>query len=229
MDLHAIIDAIERRERTLTLFNPPRPSAVAELAEQFDAQQVVVEGGTAVGGPDSFAVLSEGDRALAAIDAPALLGRGPSDAFRELLGYLDRTTFSSYDTRQMTATSREIEDRAWRAGVGSLHAGFQTVSALRSQRALYERLARTDLDVHAYAVPDAEAPDIAGVTLHLDGSPEIERTWFVVFDGGAVPSDKCALLAEERDDGRFRGVWTYDPDLVDAVLDHLTERYAVRT
>jgi hypothetical protein len=196
-----VIDGVEGSEKTLTVYDAD-DALVGELREYFRSQQVVVREGTAVGGPAGFATLSVGDRLLTAIDLDDLStplggGRDLNPAFRTLLGHLDGTTFTSYDTGQMVATSREIEDRAWRAGTGQLHAGFQYFTALATQQ-----------------------------SVHAESAAEITDTWFVAFDGGDTPSDKCALLAEEREQDAYYGFWTYDPDIVDDVLSHLTEQYA---
>jgi DICT domain-containing protein len=148
--------------------------------------------------------------------------------YRPVLDNLDETMFTSYDVGQMVSASREIEDRAWRAGRGSLHAGFQTVTTLASQRETYERLgAREGLDVHAYAFPDRSPDEEFPFSLHLERTDELERAWFVAYDGGGVDESKCALVAEERDPRRFYGFWTYDADTVDYVVDHLTRTYAL--
>jgi DICT domain-containing protein len=230
MSLRSVIDGVESREKTLTVYDADE-TLVSALREYFASQQVVVDEGTAVGGPAGFATLSEGDRLLTAIDLDDLStpldgGRDLNPAFQTLLGHLDGTTFSSYDARQMVATSREIEDRAWRARAGQLHAGFQYFSALASQEAVYTRLAERDLDIHVYAAPDgAEVELPEGVTIHDESAAEITDSWFVVFDGGGTPSDKCALLAEERQPDAYYGFWTYDPTIVDDILAHLTEQY----
>jgi hypothetical protein len=229
MSLRSVIDGVEGSEKTLTVYDAD-DALVAELREYFASQQVVVKEGTAVGGPAGFATLSEDDRLLTAIDlddlsTPFAGGDDLNAAFQTLLEHLDGTTFSSYDTGQMVATSREIEDRAWRAGAGQLHAGFQYFSALASQESVYSRLAERDLDVHVYAAPDGTEIDLSGVTVHAESVTEITDTWFVAFDGGDTPSDKCALLAEERQPDAYYGFWTYDPGIVDRILTHLTEQY----
>jgi hypothetical protein len=48
---------------------------------------------------------------------------------------LDGADLVSYD-----ATAREVEDRAWRTGGGTLYAGFQSLSAFETQVPVYERL-----------------------------------------------------------------------------------------
>jgi DICT domain-containing protein len=137
--------------------------------------------------------------------------------------------FTSYDTRQMVAASREIEDRAWRLGEGSLHAGFQQLSILSDQMEVYTRLAsREGLDVHAYACPDAEVPEHdTDLTIHVERSDEIAKSWFVVYDGNGVDENKCALLAEERESRAFYGFWTYDPDTVDWLIEYLEGAYGL--
>lgn len=83
----------------------------------------------------------------------------------------------------------------------------------------------TDLTEHlAHAYPDTDLPATEQFTLHPERTEEIERSWFVAYDGGGVPENKCALLAEERADG-FYGFWTYGPDTVDYLIDHLTATY----
>lgn len=144
--------------------------------------------------------------------------------YRALFELLDQTVFVTLDRRQLLATSREIEDRAWRTGRGRLHVGFQSVTAFEAQATLYRDLAATsDVDVHVY-VPDG-APDgyldDAPLTAHTDVDTELARYWFVLFDAGG-DSQSCALVAEATDEDHYRGVWTYDPDLVARAFDAVT-------
>jgi hypothetical protein len=230
MSLEDVIESVESREKVLTVYNATDEALVDELRDYFASQQVVVREGTASGGPTAFATLSEGDRLLTAIDladlsTPLVGGRDLAGAFRELLEHLDGTTFTSYDPRQMVATSREIEDRAWRAGTGQLHAGFQYTSVLSGQREVYERLAQRDIDIHTYAARDGESVRLEGGTVHEADTDEIRDSWFVVFDGGDEPQNKCCLLAEERAPDTYYGFWSYDGAIVDRVVDHLTTEY----
>jgi DICT domain-containing protein len=235
MTLGDLIRNAESREKTLTVYGSSDDAA--ELREYFASQQVTVAEGTATGAPDGFAVLSDGGRTLAAVDTADLSGPltatvGRERALGDLLEHLDDTTFTSYDPTQMLATTREIEDRAWRVGSGRIHAGFQCAEAFETQRPTYGDLARKALDIDVYLQPSdgLDAPE--GVTVHEEEGEEIERTWFVAFDGDGDDAHKCALLAEERGDldaeGRdreFYGVWTYDPELVDAAIGYLDRTY----
>lgn len=237
MSLREVIESVEGREKRLTVFDPPSDSVVAELREYFASQAVRIEVGSTDSGLSGYVVLSDehDDEVLAAVDLRHLEGDltvapGEQGAFAPILEHLDGTTFTSYNLQQMMAATREMEDRAWRAGTGELHAGFQRVGAIRAQKGVYEDLATKDLDIHTYCGPSDEMPDIEGVAIHQEDTREIRESWFVVFDGGGNPTDACALLAEERgdpDERLFYGFWTYDPTVVRTVLDHLHERYAV--
>ncbi|SHG84661.1 DICT sensory domain-containing protein [Halobaculum gomorrense] len=237
MSLRAVIDSVEGREKRLTVFDPPTDDAVAELREYFASQAVRIEEGTTDSDLSGYVVLSDerDDEVLAAVDLGRLggdvtVGPGEQSAFAPILEHLDETTFTSYDLPQMMAATREMEDRAWRAGTGELHAGFQRVGAIRAQKGVYEDLASKDIDVHAYCAPSDETPAIEDVTLHEEDTEEIRTSWFVAFDGAGDPSEACLLLAEERGDPaerQFYGFWSYDPSVVATVIDHLHETYAV--
>ena len=237
MSLRDVIGSVERREKRLTVFDPPDATVVDELREYFASQTVRIDVGTTDSSLSGYAVLSDedDDEVLAAVDLRHLTGDltaapGEERAFAPILEHLDETTFTSYSLAQMMAATREMEDRAWRVGAGELHAGFQHVGAIRAQTDVYEDLATSDLDIHTYCAPSDDHPRIGGVTIHQEDTDEIRESWFVVFDGGDDDDDACALLAQERGDRGsrdFYGFWTYDPEIVTAVIDHLNERYAL--
>lgn len=230
MSLSELIEGVEAAEKTLVVYNAE--DAVEEIRERFADRNVAVESAGAAR-PERFLVLSHDGEFLDAIGVDALLeepeterpGFG-AEAYRPILSRLDETMFTSYDGRRMLAASREIEDRAWRIGRGELHAGFQRLSTLETQLEAYTRLGGRDaLVVHAYAVPDAPVPEQDAFFVHPERSEEIERSWFVAYDGAGLDENKCALLAEEREPDSFYGFWTYDPDTVDYVIDHLSSSY----
>ncbi|MFO7925808.1 MAG: DICT sensory domain-containing protein [Halobacteriota archaeon] len=249
MSLIELIAGVADHEKTLTVFNAEEET-ITTLREQFHDRNLSVFGEhTPSGKPEAFTVLADGDEFVtaAAIDTildpeietradPAAHTAGrktepgfEGDAYRPILDHLDETMFTSYDIEQMVAASREIEDRAWRIGKGSIHSGFQRLSILAGQMDIYEQLAeKRDLDVHAYAAPDADVPDHdTDLTIHVERSDEIERTWFVAYDGAGIDVNKCALLAEERESRSFYGFWTYDPSTVDWIIDHLESTYGL--
>jgi DICT domain-containing protein len=193
MSLSELIAGVEDHEKTLTVFNADE-SVTTEFRQGFaDRNVTVTSESTPSGKPGEFVTLSEDGevltatsisdfRAMMADDTVLGLSESP---YRPLLAYLDETMFTSWSTDRMVAASREIEDRAWRVGEGEIHAGFQYLSTLRGELPVYERLGSKRLDVHAYAVPDEDPPANRSFTLHIERAEEIERSWFVVFDGGA--------------------------------------------
>ncbi len=236
MSLSELIAGVEEHEKTLTVFNA-NESVVAAFRERFADRNVTVRAeSTPSGKPGEFATLSEEGEVLTATsitdlqrmieEADVAVGLSESP-YQPLLDHMDETMFTSWGIDQMVAASREIEDRAWRVGEGSLHAGFQYLSTLRGELPVYERLGSKNLDVHAYAAPDEDPPDHEEFTLHIERAEEIEKSWFVVFDGNGVDENKCALLAEEREPRNFYGFWTYGAETVDWIIDHLDSTYGV--
>ncbi len=236
MSLSELIAGVEEHEKTLTVFNSDA-GVVAAFRERFADRNVTVRTeSTPSGRPGEFATLSEDGEVLTATSVTDLqrmieesdVALGLSDSpYQPLLNHMDETMFTSWSIDQMVAASKEIEDRAWRVGEGSLHAGFQYLSTLRGELPVYERLGSKDLDVHAYAVPDEDPPDHEEFTLHIERAEEIEKSWFVVFDGNGLDENKCALLGEERGPREFYGFWTYGADTVDWIIDHLDSTYGV--
>jgi DICT domain-containing protein len=236
MSLSELISGVEAHEKTLTVFNADRKT-LETLRDQFHDRNLTVVGDETAAGQPSFAVLSEADEFLTAaaledvLQSPEPAEQEPgfeADAHQPILDHLDETMFTSYDTAQMVAASREIEDRAWRVGTGALHAGFQTLSVLATQMDVYTQLVEKDLDVHAYAAPEGALPEHGtDLTIHVERAEEIRNSWFVVYDGAGVDVNKCALLAEEREPRTFYGFWTYDPDTVDWIVDHLESTYGL--
>ncbi|MFB6269227.1 MAG: DICT sensory domain-containing protein [Halobacterium sp.] len=225
MSLREVVDTVRGREKTLAVYTTPETDVVGELREYFASQNVSVEAVDAGSEPE-HAVLSDGDEFLTAVSIDALrsLTDGSVREFGEpapygpLLEHLDRTTFTSYSRRQMLEASREIEDRAWRAGDGRLYAGFQYASNFASESDAYAQLAATDLDVHVYGAPDESVDVPDGVTYHGAAIPDVASSWFVIFDGGGDEMQVSALLAHEEPDGGFYGFWTYEVGLVDDAL-----------
>lgn len=178
-------------------------------------------------GSDAFVVIRDAEGFHGAISLSDLLEflvppiRHPkdlhtlADANRAVYDFLDDTVFVSLDRRQLLATSRELEDRAWRTGHGRLHVGFQRSDAYEAQADLYRDLAETtDIDVHVYLPSGVPKPETQALTVHTEPATIIERYWFMLFDDGRDGSQNCALLAKSAGEQRYRGVWTYDPELV---------------
>ncbi len=144
----------------------------------------------------------------------------------DLFSFLENTLFSSYDRRQMVATSREIEERAWRVGTGQLYTGFQRPAALRDQTDVYERFGEHDsITVTVFLDGEYEGPLTDVVTVITDTGGELGAFWLVVYDGGGSEKHRCAVVAEERDPGQYYGFWTYDPAIVGDLIAYLETTY----
>ncbi|WP_324760908.1 DICT sensory domain-containing protein [Haloarcula sp. GH36] len=238
-DLRDSIEFIRRHEKELRLFNVDPADALHEnLRTYFKTLNVrITAERTASGSPEDVAVLSNATEVLAVVKAATLrelledvpTGDGElgiADAeYEGILRYLKETTFTSYDTEQLLYASREIEDRARRIGQGSIHAGFQQCSVMAEQQPVYSDLARRGVSVHAYGVPDVMPPELGSAHVHPIPTDEIAETWFVVFDGGGDDTQKSALLAHQRDENAFYGLWTYDPGFVNHILGYLNRTY----
>jgi hypothetical protein len=232
MPLAELIAGVEAHEKTLTVYNP-EDGVVESLREALsDRNVLIVE--ERCRGPENFLVLGDDEAFVAAVAVDDVVEQPQStepgfvaDTYRPILDHLDETMFTSYGRPEMMAATREIEDRAWRMGTGELHTGFQHTGNFEPQAEAYRRLAgRSGLEVHAYAAPETYQPNAEAVHFHLRDTEEIRRSWFVVYDGGGVDDNKCALLAEERGDAGFYGFWTYDASTVDYILDHLRTTYS---
>jgi AraC-like DNA-binding protein len=235
MDLRETIADVKRKRKTLIVYSDD----ANDIADAFDSKNVTVQyRRLRAVGPDDFLVIRDEDGFKGAIGLTSLRefltppvlvpwsDEFDPSSFRDLVTLLDRTLFTSFDKRQMLAASREFEDRAWRVGDGALHIGFQSLSAFRDQTNVYRHLAtETDLDIHIYGRADWGPPRIPNTTFHAKTSGEIGAVWFIVYDGGGDDRQKCALVAEERADGRYFGFWTYDTSTVDDLRAHLEETY----
>ncbi|AUG46789.1 hypothetical protein BVU17_04365 [Haloarcula taiwanensis] len=230
MTVSTLLRRFERSDVAVTVYGPSEATAVVERLES--------QGLTATwrrlptGQQDAFAVIRRDGVFAEAIPLTALQAflckptvrsgdSGPpdSDPGRQLLySALANTLLSSLTPAQLLETSHEFEDRAYRVGEGTLRVSFQSLSIFRSQRARYETLASdTTLDIHVYGQDDWEPPS-CGITFHPLTGTALEQVWLLAFDAAGDNQNKCALVAEETDDGPFRGLWTYSPRLVDEIM-----------
>ncbi len=235
--LQQALSEIEAHRKTLEIYSANDQSAIVDqfatrnvtvvtgsLPPGVDAEFVIVRGpeGEFVGslGLDTFrAILSP------AVHPPWVLTERET-AYSEVFDFLDDTLFSSYDRRQMLATTREIEERAWRRGEGTLYVGFQNRRALEQQTNVYETLAaHGNLAAELYVSDEWDVAIGESVRVTSSSATEIGQFWFVLYDGGGSAIHRCGLVAEERDAGRYYGFWTYDPALVEELVGHLRTTY----
>lgn len=236
--LSTYFDRIEGPARTITVYAPPpEPDLVDRLRSGIGVDAVDYRSLPDVASDDrSFLVVHEDDTFAAAIDLEAVREfleppiHDPWDdaldgaSHRAVIDVFETTVWTGLDRRQLLAISREIESRAWRVGGGTLQVGFQRAAALEAIVPVYTRLAaESALEVHVYVDDDWDRPAIPNVTIHADAGSEIGSFWFLVFDGGGDHLWTSGLLAKERDDATFEGLWVEDTRLV-AMLDRAVRR-----
>ena len=239
--LRDAFEAVEARQKTLEVYADDEETT-AELERQFSTRNVRVVGRPAPSTDDpGFVVVRDADGeflgalSIGHLDAivspmvhpPWVIAETDVDP-AAVFDFLENTVFTSYDRRQLLVVAREIEERAWRAGSGSLFVGFQTATAFQAQRTVYERfVSETDVTVTIF-IDDEWSGEPGGsvrvVAEHGVGH-EIGQFWFVFFDGGGSDLDACGLLAEEREPDQYYGFWTDDPDRVDEVIAYLESTY----
>ncbi|SIR71951.1 DICT sensory domain-containing protein [Natronorubrum thiooxidans] len=227
MTLSAYFAQIDPPTRTVTIYAPqPQPDVVDWFQTGVDAVDYrSLPDVTAAS--QSFFVIHEDDAFVAAIGLEAArefleppINEPWADAlddasYRRLVEVFESTVWHSLERRQLLAVSREIENRAWRAGSGTLRVGFQNSDALEPMEAVYARLAaESALDIHVYIADDWDRPSIPGVTIYADGGDEIGSFWVLTFDGDGDPLRTSGLIARERDADGFEGLWTDDTQLV---------------
>lgn len=239
--LRDALDDVERRRKTLVVHTDD--GAVAEeLRHQFETRNVDVTR-RPLGSVDDagFVIVRDGDgdfRGAVGLDQfeailspkihpPWELAEGDYD-HATLFDFLENTLFSSYSRKQMIATSREIEERAWRVGSGRLYAGFQRPAALRAQAGVYDRFGEHEsIAVAVFLGDECEVALDDAVAVVTDDGDELGAFWFVAFEGGGSALDSGALLAEERDPGHYYGFWTFDPSTVGELIAYLERTYDV--
>jgi hypothetical protein len=231
MTFTSLIDEVREKNRTVTVYRRGDPP---EIETWLANHGVAVESRSLpVGGPDPFMEIKTDDEVVGIIgvDAVEQLLTPPirrpgdrtdiSEGYRVLFEMLEQTVFSGMTRRELLAVSREIEDRAFRVGDGTLRVSFQTLSTFRSQIAVYRALGtETSLDIHVYGIGDWTPPPIAGVTYHADEALRVGAYWVLAYDGGPDATQACGLVAEERGD-EYTGFWANDS----ATVEHITAAF----
>jgi len=168
-----------------------------------------------------------GSRSVAEATLPDVLAALYHIPF-QLQGYPD----SDSEKLLLIAVSRCIERRAIEAGAGTFRVGFQQLSRLVDEPGtteVYEQLAATDVDVHAYGVGDVSVPDRLGVTAHTGDSALHRQGWFVIFEPATAAVEPMALYALARGANSWEGFWTYTPERIAAISDVVTQTAVTRS
>jgi hypothetical protein len=247
VSLAQFVDAADGTDRTLVVVNRESPRPFQAMLEGLFEDQPVGVTERAVPGEDADAVyLLDGDGEVLAtsplsalqeaillvnsdlyvtgardpeeLDLPAVLERLDGVSF-SLRGYPE----SNKEKLLLITISRYVEGLALEAGAGKLRSSFQRLSRIedeRGTRAVYERLAATDLDVHVYGVPDWAPASTFGVTMHGGYDADFTGSWFVVHvpEEGGRPA---ALVAVETEPRLWSGFWTFDADEVASIARYV--------
>jgi hypothetical protein len=230
------LNTVERERKRLEVYTG-RDDVASELEAQFATKNVTVnhrrtdtfdDGFVAIYGADGefqgALGLDQFDAVLSPTTHPPWSLDSADGEAETLFDFLENTLFTTYDRTQMLAASREIEDRAWRVADGILYAGFQREEALVEQLDVYERLASRGSLSAVVFIDGTWSESADELTVVSDGG-ELGRFWFVAFDGAGSDHQKCALVAAERQPGRYYGFWTYAPEFVDGLIDSLETTY----
>lgn len=247
--LYRFVEDVGPPERTLVLANASAPDPVRRmLAGLFERQPTAFDERSLPDVDSDTVVLFEGGDVVATSPLSALedavlmvnsdlfkTGTRPLEeiAMPDVLAHLDDVPFrvrgypeSHKEKLLLILVSRHIERAAWERGEGRLRASFQHLSRItdeRGTREVYERLARSGVDVHLYGMPDWRPPVDFPVTVHGGYKSDFRESWFVVYrppssDG---EGDSVALVAVETSPNEWEGFWTSRPDVVREVNRHV--------
>ncbi|MFP4529764.1 MAG: histidine kinase [Halodesulfurarchaeum sp.] len=261
MSLREFIPESPPAERSLVLLNGAAPAPVrAMLGDLFADQPVSFEtADLPERGGDSVLLVEEGEviatsplsavqdaillvnsdlfitgtRSLEEIEVPDVIA-GLVDSPFSLRGYPE----SNAEKLLLILVSRFVERRASVTGSGTIRTSFQRLSRLEDEqgtRTVYEKLAKSDVDVHVYGQPDWIPSRELDVITHTGRDENFERAWFVLFEpdstssragaGAEIPvadePEPIGLLAYETEPREWAGFYTTDPERVGAVAEHI--------
>ncbi|MFB6128297.1 MAG: DICT sensory domain-containing protein [Halorhabdus sp.] len=248
MGISAFIDAVEDRQKTVTVLNRESVDPLYRMLEgMFDDDSVTVTESQDPDQPGDVVLLRDEQTGSLAVSqmgeiSETLLlvnsdlyvtGTVPLEEVEtpEVVAHLSDVTFTVADKQKflLIHISRHIESLALETDDGVLHSSFQRLSRIQDERGTlraYETLADSNVGVHVYGVDDWEQPDFADrLSVHAGDTPELRKSWFVVHDGGGDEDRMAALVAEEIGPNEYRGYWTFESSLVKEILDYLETRY----
>lgn len=247
MAIADIIGDVDSQQRTLTVINREEYDPIMNLLRKlFDTEHVDVrESGVEPAGPANILQLQDEhgtaiatstldeirDRLLLVNSDIYITGTTPLDEVEtsDVVENLDDTMFtvSGKSKFLLIHISRHVERMALDTGSGTLHSGFQYLSRIHDERGTdkaYRQLVDTDVSVHVYGVPDWESQP-SDMHVHT-GTEELEKAWFVVHDGDGRDEQKAALVCLETGPNEYEGFWTFQPPIVDDVLEYLETTYS---
>ena len=254
--MRALLDYLGQQARTVTVYDySGTAEQLAELEALLHGYGTHLETADTDGsGPADIAVLHQNGSVLDACAVDSLLARidfergfeSASQPGSELLAELsgEVRVKPALTITEMVRLSRDFERQALREGAGELHAGFQQLSQIaNSDRTveMYTALAEAGVDASVYGAPDATLEDIP-FTVVEDELGELERHWFLLYDGDGNPDRKAALVSEEcptedgslvstvadatdQTAGDYDSYFTTDPATVDELFELARDEY----
>lgn len=249
MPLEQFLEEGEAPERSIAVLNRTEPAPFQLMIEKLFAEQdISVTEGVSEEFEDNTVVLLEGDEVIASSPLQALqdaILMVNTDLFTtgtrsleettvpDVLDSLTGTLFSlrgypESDTEKLLLVliSRYIEKRAYIEGDGTLRSSFQRLSRIEDEQGtkkVYRRVAETAADVHVYGQPGWYPPPDFPVVAHAGHGVDFQTSWFVIHD---PPEESelapAALLAIEREDGVWDGLWSYETTFVADLLEYIT-------
>jgi hypothetical protein len=251
--LSGFIDEVDVSEKTLLLVNRTEPKPFFDLlSKAFEGQSVTVAEKQIPEGVNDIVCLIEDGEVTATtplselaeafllinVDRYRTGTRQPDlGTFPDVLTGLDDVEFvvsgfpqSAKEKLLLIVIARFIEHRALTNGVGELHSTFQRLSRFDDEygtRAMYKRLADSDVETHVYGVRDDPAVvEDLDLVVHEGSTDEYRRSWVVVFTPEAPDATgHVALVAIEIGRNRWRSLWTYDPDRTERIRSYIRERF----
>jgi len=145
----------------------------------------------------------------------------------------DAKRMSVNHRKTMSWLSRAIELTALKAnGTVRIFSGFQSMQFFLPVRARYEQLAEQGAQVFVYGYPDIVPPMDSRITyVQLDKEDPLVKEWFIVVNS---PDFSNALLTEDEsglntphERRRFKGLLSYDRDMVQGLDDALSSQIRV--
>ena len=228
---HHIEDFFDIDQDRSTYTAEPIDESEIDEANRFDCQESVVSVYIDGRNEPLFTTSVETLWTVVTSDAESLsTGTNNGDCPTDVFQSIGMTAVSSHSTQQMIVASRHIERQAHEIESGEIHTCFQRLSLLGEDLRMviqYNLLAEEGVDVHIYGFADHDLPEVEKPTVHPGRTEELADSWVVAFDSteGDADGEAAALVAQERASDEYAGFWTFDPELVGNVIEHMTATY----
>ncbi len=130
--------------------------------------------------------------------------------------------------RTMSYISYQIENASLIDGAKTrIFSAFQYMSRFLPQIERYRRLAQTAESIYVFGVPDVRPPQIENIRyVFVTPDDQIAREWFLVSYGArfasALATEEITRFNDPDHLRQFRGMWTFDPEMVAILHDWLS-------